>query len=232
MEKNNDLRLFTYGNQVSEEYILGCELKAAHRSLKLLREALGTEKMNELLKDYFSNEETVLKYTGYKEGCKFTKESFATLEIDGAKSKEVGHFIVGNLMALNQQFQYSGHPEHFGFLKGDHPGTIKIHEAVGHTTPPLEAIMKFVSQEEFGKEYCISSNPAETMYGNICLANGTVIGKAMHEFEDTDTGCRIYLKVFWPEDASDEMAKGHSDHFLVEFRNWVLLYRLQKEKEN
>ena len=59
------------------------------------------------------------------------------------------------------------------------------------------------------------------MAGNLTLPDGTIIGHALHQFQETETGFDALLAIYFPAAAPEDLIEGHRQHLAVEFTNWI-----------
>lgn len=60
--------------------------------------------------------------------------------------------------------------------------------------------------------------------GAVENPEGEPIGYLLHQFSDTNPGFRAKLAIYWPAATPDELVKGHADHLMIEFNNWIRMY--------
>ncbi|MFC8231361.1 hypothetical protein [Streptomyces sp. NPDC057287] len=56
---------------------------------------------------------------------------------------------------------------------------------------------------------------------NLFLADGTIVGRVLIQFGETDDGFTSSLTVYLPASCPQDVLDHHLRHFAVEFRNWI-----------
>jgi hypothetical protein len=56
---------------------------------------------------------------------------------------------------------------------------------------------------------------------DITLADGTIVGRMLNQFGDTDDGFKANITAFFPTACPEEHFEHHRQHIAVEFANWI-----------
>lgn len=56
---------------------------------------------------------------------------------------------------------------------------------------------------------------------DISLADGTVVGRMLNQFGDTEDGFKAHITAFFPTACPEEHFEHHRQHIAVEFANWI-----------
>ncbi|CAN5295605.1 hypothetical protein BH10PSE12_BH10PSE12_22720 [soil metagenome] len=118
-----------------------------------------------------------------------------------------------DLTSYEEMF-FPAHPEHYVKLPG-----IGGVETIGGLPIRLTG-----SMTKDLPDFAIATiDPAYVNQGGarIVLHDGTVWCWVLHQFRDTQDGMDIILRAWFPAAAPDIYCDGHSEHFSVEFRNFI-----------
>jgi len=56
---------------------------------------------------------------------------------------------------------------------------------------------------------------------DITLSDGTIVGRMLNQFGDTDDGFRANITAYFPTACPEEFFEHHRQHIAVEFSNWI-----------
>ena len=114
-------------------------------------------------------------------------------------------------------------PDHYAmFLNPD--STVSVVERLGlHASRVL--------LPAFGKAVSWTADTAshllpESQYpfrriADITLGDGTIVGRMLNQFGDTDEGFTAHITAFFPAACPEEFFEHHRQHIAVEFANWI-----------
>jgi hypothetical protein len=211
------LTVFFGDEIVNPDDIMKWELAAAKRALKVLKEAVGTDKMTELLKPHF--EESTARWKKWAEDSNGEFHTGTTVMlVEGVLAADYNKYMMSNLMKGNQPFQYAAHPEHFGFKILEDKNCM-VNETFGHHYGPVNLLLKFGP---------ITEPKTEGAVGILCdimLPDSTFFGTILNEYVDTDKGMKVILTVKVPKATDPSTVHGHEEHLAVEFSNWVRMFK-------
>lgn len=198
------------------------ELFYARRALRLLRTRLGRQGMLDLLAPDIEEGNAFLRESARASGGGF-RGGTTVLATRGMTS---GAFLgwMGKAFA-DENVLLAAHPEHY--VMGDEPdGSVRIVENVG------PHVCSFFMGEWAAEAMAWASDAAELLpetgfphkkASNLYLSDGTVIGRVLIQFGDTDDGFSSHLTVYLPTACPEDVLEHHLRHFAVEFRNWIVL---------
>jgi hypothetical protein len=202
------------------------ELKAARRALRNLKTLLHGERMLEVLNTQIADQDARVKQIVAASDGEFREcrvdvsvTGLSATQFSGATSRIMASVIQAATGTPSETVAVAAtllatHPEHYVFPP--YPGiveTIGGHPTRLKTLPPddlPEIVMSAMSDA-----YPIKQP------GKAELDDGTLMAWLLHQFRDTDTGCEMILRVWWPAAAPDLFFDEHAEHFAVEFRNFI-----------
>lgn len=210
------------GEPVAREQILELEVRRARRMMALLFSKLGSDGMEKL----FANEivqADELERSWCKQSDSGFTPSVAVARVDVGNGGEFVKWFVDGYLGPNATAMMRAHPEHLG-AKRCADGRVGIVEVPGHTELP--AILYLRQLESWPEDVQIELDPDMPirMMGRSEGLDGEVHGYLLHQFRDTSPGFEAKLAIYWRDGAPEELVKGHSDHLILEFNNWLQAY--------
>jgi hypothetical protein len=205
---------------VGEDTVDAWELKAARRALMNLRTLLHGQPMLDLLKGqieeanrYYSS--IVAASEGQYRECRvdIVAEGLTATEFVGWFAESMA--MDADIAAIERT--YPAHPEHY--LQPVDPGIVEV---IGGR--PANLRMEFVADHAdlpAGISQLAHPDYPFKLTMAVSLQDGTNFAYVLHELRDTSAGCDIILRVMWPAASPDDFFDEHSEHFSIEFRNWL-----------
>ena len=196
----------------SDGTIEGFELRAARRSLALLKSTLGRERLLDLLAAEIDAGTAYLRDH---------VERSSGQQISGTTVLRA-HGITATAFTgwLGQAFGredvlLAGHPEHYSIHAS--AGRVNIVETLG------AHVCSFYMQP-----YDEAATPApddgasHRRRSRMALEDGTVVGTIANAFHDEHDGFSVHLSVTLPATCGHDVVDHHLEHFAVEFHSWIL----------
>jgi hypothetical protein len=198
------------------------ELKAARRALMNLKMLLDGQPMLDLLKEEVEEadrqaKEILAASHGEFRECR-VDVTVEGLSLDGYFRGMAAYMatITSGKAATSAEhsFSYAAHPEHYAKLPG-----IGLIETIGGRPTRMTGEMT----TDLPDFVTATLDPAYINRGGtrVELADGTVWAWVLHQFRNTEHGCEMILRVWWPATAPEIYFEEHAQHFAVEFRNFI-----------
>jgi hypothetical protein len=197
------------------------ELFYARRALRRLKNLIGRETLLELLAP------------AIEEGTAFlrthTQDSHGEFQcgttVLSARGITAAQFLGWMDTAFSDQdVLLAAHPEHYSIVNRP-DATVHIVENIGpHVGSFLlgdwasEAMAWAADAPERLPEADFPFKKATNMF----LPDGTIFGRLLTQFGDTDDGFAAHLTVYLPASCPGDVLEHHLRHFAVEFRNWIV----------
>jgi hypothetical protein len=214
------LQIQTSAGVVDEITVDAWELKAARRALTNLKTLLHGEPMLALLQEQIDEADRYYTSLIAASDGQF-RECRVDITAAGLTATDFLQWFMQSVAmdprASAIEFMYPAHPEHYVLLPdpaiveviGGHPVRLRMDPIFD--AAQLPAAVSRLADESF---------PLKLMMA-VMLKDGSHFGYVLHELRDTATGCDIILRAMFPAAAPDHLVAGHSEHFSVEFRNWL-----------
>lgn len=211
------------GRPVSREERLEKELERARVALALLKEAIGPNRMRDLLQEDLqkSDQDYVTWYKSAGNGC---KQSQTKIRVKGMKA---GDFLQW-FGRINQQQDIAAllaaNPEHYLILPNVRDGQRgqELIETMGMHGQPVHFQLTFPDTASLEPGLLDTSYPYGMVAFGTLSSNGMDVGvRAVHQFRDTEDGFEAQLMIQFPDGAPDELVEGHQWHLAIEFNNWI-----------
>ena len=143
------------------------------------------------------------------------------LAIRGLKAAEFVRWLETSF--ANESVLLAGEPEHF-VIAPNPDRTVTLVENIGphisRVQLPAYDVAKKLNEEGLGELLPVAEYPFRRL-ANLGLPDGTVIGRVLTQFGDTERGFKASLTCYFPVACPEELSVHHSQHFAVEFRNWI-----------
>ncbi|MFB7652421.1 MULTISPECIES: hypothetical protein [unclassified Streptomyces] len=197
------------------------ELFYSRRVLSLLKARLGRQTLFDLLAADIEEGNAFLRQSAQDSGGSFTSGT-TVLETQGLKA---GQFLawMGKAFA-DEDVLLAAQPEHYAMVNKD-DGSVHVTENIGPYICSFylgdwaaEAMAWAAEADELLPEGAFPHKKAT----NLFLADGTIVGRVLIQFGDTDEGFSSHLTVYLPSSSPAEVLEHHLRHFAVEFRNWIM----------
>ncbi|MFM0222968.1 hypothetical protein [Paraburkholderia dipogonis] len=218
VEENSNIHAFIDGEPSALD-VDQLELRSARRALRLLKERITPEQMDELLADDLkSTDEQWRKWATASDGS--WKVAEVEFRIAGVSKQQFSDWWSAALTDLHTVV-YPAFPEHYRF------GWVKDPRGVNE---PCYIVVEELGHVPF-RMYCSfdpSYAPVEPaagydamMVGVGRLADGTEVVKFMNQLMDTDEGFVMKVAVYVVSAVPDSVVRSHVEQQLVEWTRWL-----------
>ena len=211
------LDFVTAAGPVQESSVDEWELKASRRALWNLKFLLHGQPMHDLLAEQMEAGDKYFTSLIEASDGKF-RECRVDIAVQGLTAEQFVTWFLGAMKmdkrALAER-TYPAHPEHYALPLGARLGGVEL--IGGHIA------RMFVEIGAVPPDVAGLADPdyPTTIPMTFTLADGTVFCHCLHQLRGTDDGCDILLRVMFPAASPDQMLAEHSEHFTIEFRNWL-----------
>jgi len=194
------------------------ELFYARRALRRLKGLIGRRGLLDLLADEIEHGNAFLREHARRSNGNF-KSATTVLDVYGLKAGD----FVGYMddIVTDEPAMLAAQPEHY-VMVGQADGRVHIVENLGpHVCSFLFHFGKNVEWAAQATELLPESHYPYKKVTNLFLPDGTVVGRVLSQFGDSNEGFSANLTVYFPTTCPDELFEHHRRHFAVEFSNWV-----------
>ncbi|WP_434599024.1 hypothetical protein [Streptomyces sp. A5-4] len=197
------------------------ELFYARRALSRLRNLLGRQALLNLLADDLDKGEAFLRESARTSGGAFTGGTTVLSTRGLGAAAFVGWM---DKAFADENVLLEAQPEHYAMV-GQADGSVHVVENVG------PHVCSFYLGDWAAEAMAWAEDAAELLpkadfpfkkATNLFLADGTIVGRVLIQFGDTEGGFTSSLSVYLPTSCSPEVLEHHLRHFAVEFRNWIV----------
>lgn len=212
------------------------ELMASRRALLNLKNLLHGEAMEKLIRKQMEESDAKIKEYLKLSNGEF-KAVFVEAQVKGIsateyfawqseKMKNVRTGTAEQRHEVAKNVVYPAHPEHYLLLASGVTETLGG-RPTGATVTKLPEMPKFVT------ELADPAFPNNSMSG-IKIDDGTIWGYGLTEYRDTEDGCEMRFRVWWPAAVPQIFFDDHARHFAVEYRNFIhmAVAEIKAQKEN
>jgi hypothetical protein len=209
------------GVEVNSEALLRMEAARARQMMSLLMRKLGPKGISDLFADEIAAYAADEMQWHRRSNGEFA-ESVGFADVSKGSADEFINWFVAGYNDSNAPAMQRAHPEHLGaMLLPD--GRVIVVEVPGHTNHPAYLYLRIL-QDWSGVPIALDPEMPHRMMGRMENSEGEPIGYLLHQFSDTHPGFRAKLAIYWPAATPDELVKGHADHLMIEFNNWIQMY--------
>ncbi len=197
------------------------ELFYARRALSRFRARLGREALLDLLAADIEQGNAFLR-----ESARASDGSFSggTTEL-ATRGMKAGEFLGWMDKAFaDEEVLLAAQPEHYSMVNQD-DGSVHVVENIGphvcsfylgdwasEAMAWADDVRELLPREDFPYKKAT----------NLFLSDGTIVGRVLIQFGDTEEGFASHLTVYLPSSCPDDVLDHHLRHFAVEFRNWIV----------
>lgn len=194
------------------------ELEHARRALARLKSLIGHQGLLDLLATDIAEGNAFLAEHARKSNGEL-RSATTVLTARGIKAvrflKWLGAAFADETVLL------AAEPEHWA-IAPQPDGTVSVVENLGRYVVDLRLPAYDTASD--------AAPPAELLpeadfpYRRIAdmrVSDGTVVGRMLTQFGDTDEGFTAYLTCYFPVSCPEEIFEHHRQHLAVEFRNWI-----------
>jgi hypothetical protein len=194
------------------------ELFYARRALRRLKALIGRQGLLELLADEIKRGNDFLREHALMSKGSF-KSATTVLAVQGLKAAEFVGWM--DEIVSDEAAMLAAQPEHY-VMTGQADETVHIVENLGpHICSFLFHFGKNVDWAAQASELLPDSDYPFKKITNLFFSDGTVVGRVLSQFGDTDEGFNANLTVYFPATCPEEIFEHHRRHFAVEFSNWA-----------
>jgi hypothetical protein len=195
------------------------ELFYARRALRILKSRLGHQGLLDLLANDIEAGNAFLRECAQASEGAFEGGTIV-LSAEGLRSTDFLGWL--SQAFADEDVLLAAHPEHWAFSE-EPGGPMNVVETIGsHLSSFYMAGWGAQPPAWVGDSEAVlpESEFPSKMAADLVLGDGTVIGRVLCQFGDTDTGFDTALTVYVPQTCKD-VVEQHLRHFSVEFRNWI-----------
>lgn len=233
MEPKPTIKFKLNGVSTSNADVDKLELQACYHALNNLRSLLFHQPMLKLLGNQI-NEGTRYFESLIKESNGKCRECRTYMKVTGVSATDLKAISNRWLRShpiedMAVRYVFSTHPEHYAIMHG--PGSLPENppdcsvEVIGEHMAHVQYADFQDGEEDLPgwliKERDYDYEMAETLVAK--LMSGSRLFYVLNEFMDTEGGCRIRLRAFFPSAAPWSMINQHAQHLAIEFRNLLKL---------
>jgi hypothetical protein len=197
------------------------ELFYARRALRRLKKLIGRETLLELLGPAIE-EGTAFLCTHAQDSHGEFRSGTTVLSARGITAPQFLGWM--DKAFSNEDVLLAAHPEHYSITNRPDT-TVHIVENIGPHVGSFflgdwasEAMAWAADAPERLPEAEVPFKKATNMF----LPDGTIFGRLLTQFGDTDDGFAAHLTVYLPASCPADVLEHHLRHFAVEFRNWIV----------
>ncbi|MEU3513366.1 hypothetical protein ABZ733_37115 [Streptomyces longwoodensis] len=197
------------------------ELFYARRALGRFRARLGRQGLLDLLAADIDQGNAFLRQSALASNGSFTGGT-TELETRGMKA---GEFLGWMDKAFaDEEVLLAAQPEHYAMVNQT-DGSVHVVENIG------PHVCSFYLGDWASEAMAWADDVAELLphdafpykkATNLFLADGTIVGRVLIQFGDTQEGFTSNLTVYLPTSCPSDVLDHHLRHFAVEFRNWIV----------
>lgn len=217
--KQNPISVNISGRGVSYVELLEKELERSRANLKLLRQKLGMEGMKELFAEELAAEEIYYR----EQAADFDgtyKAANVDLEVEGVTGEEFLEWFMKKSAVNGGDELLHNHPDHWATYcapDGSAQTAIETMASGENGATPMLATLTLPDPDGC-VEPPIYDIPS---FGAINAVDGTRFHiHSLHQFRNTEKGCKVRLGLYFPSTFSDEYIEGSKWHLAVEWKNW------------
>ena len=229
-DDRSDAAALIGGQRFDDADIRGTELERAKHALAYLTRKIGNRAMHDLLKpDLDRMSETVRAWVAASHGA--WQPGTVELVIPGLTASNFLHWyrrttVANGADAADRETKLrAGHPEHFI----NHPRTdgIEVIESVGATELPWHVLYRPLPEDA---DYPAPWDPGYPVrFGAEVVMDGVRVGYSMRQLRDGIDGMHLRCTAHLPQAAPPALVRRHLTHFMIEFRNWSLAARRERD---
>lgn len=203
----------TGGNSVADY-----ELFYARRALAHMKKVIGRQGLLDLLADDLKEGEDFLREYAEKSNGE-VRPATTVLAVTGMTASEFTDWM--DQAVTNEATMLAAHPEHF-VMDGRADGTVHLVENFGpHICSCIVAFGEGSQWAPTAPEFLPDADYPYKKIATIKLADGTIVGRVLSQFGDTEDGFTASLSIYFPAACPDDLFEHHRRHLAVEFSNWI-----------
>lgn len=203
------------------------ELAHARTALARLKGLIGREGLLDLLATEIEEGNAFLKKMARDSQGVFRSATTA-LAVRGIKSAQFLHWLDNSFG--NEAVLLAAEPGHYVIARKPDSKVTVVEQLGTHIChielPAYDATMSWAA--ETADEMLPESQYPIRRIAPIRLPDGTLVGRLLHQFGDTDEGFNANLTVYFPVSCPEDFFEEHRQHLAVEFRNWITAAAAQR----
>jgi hypothetical protein len=196
------------------------ELFHARRVLARLKAVIGRQGLLDLLAAEIEEGDAFLREQARLSDGKF-RSATTVLAARGIKAGQFLHWMDKSFS--NEPVLLAAEPDHYAFVPNP-DSTVTVVENIGPYVcrvqlPAYDAAPSWSA--EAAQELLPESEYPFRRIADVRLADGTIVGRVMTQFGDTEEGFNANLTAYFPAACPEEIFEHHRQHLAVEFTNWI-----------
>lgn len=197
------------------------ELLHARQVLAKLESRLGRQGFLDLFASDIKEGNDFLRDMAVASGGQL-KPATTVLAVRGVKAAHFLHWL--DVSFGDESILLAAEPDHFVIVRNP-DSTVTVVENLGPYVcsiqlPAYDAAANWTA--ETIDELLPESDYPYRRIADMSLDDGTVVGRMLTQFGDTEEGFTASLTVYFPVTCPDEVFEHHRQHLAVEFSNWIL----------
>jgi hypothetical protein len=197
------------------------ELFYSRRAVTRFRERLGRQGVLDLLAADIDEGNAFLRTSALASEGSFTAGT-TVLTTQGLTAVEFLSWM--DKAFVDENVLLAAQPEHY-VMAGQADGSVQVVENIGPHVCSFylgDWAAEAMAWSEEADELLPASEFPYKKATNLFLSDGTIVGRVLIQFGDTDGGFTSNLTVYLPTACPGDVLEHHLRHFAVEFRNWIL----------
>ena len=196
------------------------ELAHARRVLAHLKARTGRQGLLDLLAADIEEGDAFLREQAKRSNGEL-RSATTVLAVRGLKAVAFLQWLASSFS--NESVLLAAEPDHY-VMASNPDATVTLVENLGpyvcRVLLPAFDAAPTVSAQHIDELLPESEYPFKRI-ADMTLPDGTVVGRMLTQFGDTDEGFSASLTVFLPATCPEAMFEHHRQHLAVEFRNWI-----------
>ena len=197
------------------------ELLHARQVLAKLKDRLGSQGLLDLFASDITAGNAFLRDMAEKSDG-VMKPATTVLNVRGLKAAQFLHWL--DVSFEDARLLLAAEPDHFVIARNP-DATVTVVENLGPYAcriqlPAYDAANDWTA-ETVGELLPECDYPYRRI-ADMSLDDGTVVGRMLTQFGDTEDGFTASLTVYFPVSSPEELFEHHRQHLAVEFTNWIL----------
>jgi hypothetical protein len=194
------------------------ELFYARRALRRLKTRLGRQGLLDLLANDIEKGNAFIRQAAENSNGEF-RPATTVLAVTGLTAGEFMSWL--DAKTSDEAAMLAAQPEHFA-MDGRPDGTVLLVENFGpHVCSCTVAFGRDVEWAAGAAEFLPDDQYPVKKISTLELDDGTLIGRVLSQFGDTDDGFSASMSIYFPAACPEELIEHHRRHLAVEFTNWI-----------
>ena len=216
------------GVEVDSVALLKIEAARARYMMSLLMRKLGPKGMSEIFADEIAaHAADEMKW--HKQSNGKLAGSVAHADVAEGSAQDFIDWFWAGYGGPNVPAMLRSHPEHLGGIPQP-DGRLVVFEVPGHSRNPAHLYLR-PTKDWSGVPVPLDPQMPHRIMARLESREGELIGAILHEFAEKSPGFKARFSVHWPAATPNELLRGHIDHLMIEWNNWIRMY-LQTRSQN